>query len=221
MIFKFLKMIANEFTLKLIGICFPTDDSRMKMESFSNKMIELPPKEDYLNHQMIVEKSPFGSLAYCFEEIKTCSVSLKLKIAFDTARGMNILFLKSGMKIIHRNIKPENIFSMDEHSTNEINSIHAKLGDLGRCVIGIPFYFQSLYNDDFGYTAPEALKGSSIISYSQAIDVYSFGILLWQLSGKIPFYELKNDIKEQIIKGSRPSMNDIPSDIEKEHEETN
>ena len=219
-----LKMIENEFTLKLIGIYFPTDDSlnsRMNLETPSNKMIGLTSKEDYLNHQMlmIVEKSPFGSLADCFEEIKSCSTSLKLKIAFDIARGMNILFLKSGMKIIHRNIKPENIFifSMDEHSTNEINFIHAKLGDLGRSVIGISFYFQSLDDDDFRYTAPEALKGSSIVPYSQSIDVYSFGVLVWQiLSGKIPFYELKNDITQQIISGYRPSVDDLPSDISEE-----
>ena len=185
-------------------------------------VIELTSIEDYLHHQMlmVVEKSPFGSLADCFEEMKACSVSLKLKIAFDIARGMNILFLKSEMKIIHRNIKPENIFifSMDEHATNEINSIHAKLGDLGRCVIGIPFYFHSL-DDDFRYTAPEALKGSSIIPYSQPIDVYSFGILLWQLlSGKIPFYEMENEnnIVEQIISGHRPSIDDLPSDIPEE-----
>ena len=219
-----LKMIENEFTLKLIGIYFPTDDflnSRMNLENSSNKMIGLTSKEDYLKHQMlmIVEKSPFGSLKDCFEEIKACSVYVKLKIAFDIARGMNILFLKSGMKIIHRNIKPENIFifSMDEHSTKEINSIHAKLGDLGRSVIGIPFYFQSLDKDDFRYTAPEALKGSSIVPYSQSIDVYSFGVLVWQiLSGKIPFYEIKNDITQQIISGYRPSVDDLPSDIPEE-----
>ena len=216
-----LKMIENEFTLKLIGICFPTYDllnSRAILEIPSNKMIESTTKEDYLNHQilMIVEKAPFGSLADCFNEIKACSVYVKLKIAFDIARGMNMLFLKSGMKILHRNIKPENIFifSTDEQSTNEI--IHAKLGDLGRCVIGIPFYFQPLDGDDFRYTAPEALKGSSIIPYSLPIDVYSFGILLWQiLSGKTPFYDL--DFKfEQIIEGYRPSIDDLPSVISKD-----
>ena len=220
-----LKMIENEFTLKLIGICFPTNDllnSRAILDTPSNKMIDLTSKEDYLKHQMlmIVEKSPFGSLADCFEEMKACSVSLKLKIAFDIARGMNILFLKSGMKIIHRNIKPENIFifSLDEIATNEIKCIHAKLGDLGRCVIGIPFYFHSL-DDDFRYTAPEALKGSSIIPYSPSIDIYSFGILLWQLlSCKIPFYEMENEnnIVEQIISGHRPSIDDLPSDIPEE-----
>ena len=222
-----LKMIENEFALQLIGICFPSRvlwSLRNKLETTSNQMIGLNSEEDYLNHQMlmIVEKSPFESLADCFEEMKACSVSLKLKIAFDIARGMNILFLKSGMKIIHRNIKPENIFifSMDEHSTMEINSIHAKLGDLGRCVVGIPFYFQPLNDDDFRYTAPEALKGSSIVPYSRSIDVYSFGILLWQLlSGKIPFYELKDDITKQIIEGRRPSIDDLPSDIPEEHEE--
>ena len=219
------KMIENEFVLKLIGICLPTENlynSRVKLETLSNKMLGVTSKDDYLHYQMlmIVEKAPFGSLADCFDEIKACSTSLKFKIAFDIARGMHNIFLKPGMKIIHRNIKPENIFifSMDEHSTNEINSFHAKLGDTGRSVIGIPSYshFQSLDDDDFRYTAPEALKGSSIITYSQPI-VYSFGILLWQLlSGKIPFYDLKNDIKYQIISGSRPSVNDLPSDIAEE-----
>ena len=63
------------------------------------------------------------------------------------------------------------------------------------------------------------MKGSSVVPYSQSIDVYSFGILLWQLlSGKTPFYHLKNDIKEQIVTGSRPSMNDIPSEIAEKHD---
>ena len=216
------KMIENEFTLKLIGICFPTNDllnSRINLETQSNKMIGLTSKEDYLNHQMlmIVEKSPFGSLADCFDEIKKCSISLKLKIAFDIARGIYNLFLKSGMRVIHRNIKPENIFifSMDEHSTDVIYSIHAKLGNFGRSVIGKSPNFQS---DDFKYSAPETSKRISFSSI--LIDVYSFGILLWQLlSGKIPYYDLKGDIKEQIIKGSRPSLNDLPSEITQEHEE--
>ena len=90
------------------------------------------------------------------------------------------------------------------------------MGDLGRCVIGILFYFHSL-DDDFRYTAPEALKGSSVIPYSQSIDVYSFGILLWQ-SGKIPFYEMENEnnIVEQIISGHRPSIDDLPPGIPEE-----
>ena len=219
-----LKMIENELMVKLVGICFPTDGlliSRINLDT-SNKLFGLTTHEDYLNHQILmVEESPLGSLANCFEDIKACSMLLKLKIAFDIARGMNILFLKSGMKIIHRDIKPENIFivSMDEHSTREINSIHAKLGDLGRCVIGIPFYFHPLDDDDFRYTAPEALIGFSFAPYSQSIDVYSFGILLWQLlSGKIPFYDLANDIKNQIINGHRPSFDDLPLCIANDEE---
>ena len=84
---------------------------------------------------------------------------------------------------------------------------------MGRSVIAIPFYFQPLNADDIRYTAPEALKGSSVIPYSQPIDIYSFGILLWQLlSGKIPLYDRENhDISEQIISGKKPSIDDLPS----------
>ena len=67
-------------------------------------------------------------------------------------------------------------------------------------------------------TALAALRGSFSVPYSKRIDVYSFGILFWEiLAGKIPFQELKENPKtfdqiEQIIIGGYSPTLDILSD---------
>ena len=121
------------------------------------------------------------------------------------------------MKLIHRDVKSQNIFifSVDEKSVSTVDSVHAKLGDFGSIVVASPSYSQRIGN--YQYTAPEALRGSFSVPYSKEIDVYSFGILFWEiLTGKIPFQELKEkdtcDIEKMIINGYRPPLNILPDD---------
>ena len=65
---------------------------------------------------------------------------------------------------------------------------------------------------DYQYTAPEALRGSLTVPYSSNIDVYSFGILFWEiLSEMIPFKELTDNYSyveaiEMVLKGHRPAI---------------
>ena len=214
-----MKIIENQFTIKLIGICIPSkrllESRKTIQDSFSNFN-----EEEYLNHQllMITEEPPWGDLTHCKEIIQNKSTKFKLKIALDIARGLNSLYSKSGVKLIHRDIKSENvfIFSLDEKSILNFESSHAKLGDFGSIVIASPSYSQKIEN--YQYTAPEALHGSFLVPYSKEIDVYSFGILLWEiLSGKIPFQELKEnpetfDIIKMIIDGYRPPLHLMPDD---------
>ena len=222
-----MKIVENQFTIKLLGICIPTMrflDSRKKihLSETDNTTLSNFDEGEYLNHQilMIIEEAPWGDLTHCHEIIQEKnSTLLKLKIAFDVARGLNSLYFKSGVKLIHRDVKSENvfIFSVDEKSVSSIESIHAKLGDFGSIVVASPSYSQRIGN--YQYTAPEALRGSFSVPYSKEIDVYSFGILLWEiLTGKIPFHELKenletrDNIETMIIDGYRPSLQILPDD---------
>ena len=227
-----MKIVENQFTIKLLGICIPTMrflDSRKKIhlgETDNTTSSFLSPsnfnEEEYLNHQilMIIEEAPWGDLTHCHEIIQEKnSTLLKLKIAFDVARGLNSLYFKSGVKLIHRDVKSENvfIFSVDEKTVSSFESIHAKLGDFGSIVVASPSYSQRIGN--YQYTAPEALRGSFSVPYSKEIDVYSFGILFWEiLTGKIPFSELKenpetrDNIESMIIDGYRPSLQILPDD---------
>ena len=234
-----MKIIENQFTIKLLGICMPSMrflDSRKKIHMSDENYVSTPYNssdlleissgnfndEEYFNHQivMIIEEAPWGNLAQCHEIIQEKnSTKLKLKIAIDVARGLNSLYFKSGVKLIHRDVKSENIFifSLDEKSISTTGSVHAKVGDFGSIVAASPSYSQRIGN--YQYTAPEALRGCFSVPYSKEIDVYSFGILFWEiLTGKIPFLELKenpetcNKIEEMIIDGYRPSLDILPDD---------
>ena len=228
-----MKIGENQFTIKLLGICIPTIrflDSRKKIhlsDTDNTTSSVLSPsnfnEEEYLNHQilMIIEETPWGDLTHCHDIIaeKKSSLLLKLKIAFDVARGLNSLYFKSGIKLIHRDVKSHNvfIFSLDEKSVSSADSVHAKLGDFGSIVVASPSYSQRFGN--YQYTAPEVLRGSLSVPYSKEIDVYSFGILFWEiLTGKIPFQELKENpetsdkIETMIIDGYRPSLDILPDD---------
>ena len=233
-----MKIVENQFTIKLLGICIPSMrllDSRKKIQlseetnDFSSpsnsQLLEISfvnfDEDTYLNHQllMIIEEAPWGDLTHCHEIIQEKnSTLLKLKIAFDVARGLNSLYFKSGVKLIHRDVKSQNvfIFSLNEKSVSSADSVHAKLGDFGSIVVASPSYSERIGN--YQYTAPEALRGSFSVPYSKEIDVYSFGILFWEiLTGKIPFQELKErkdpcDIEKMIINGYRPPLEFLPID---------
>ena len=232
-----MKIVENQFTIKLLGLCIPSmrlleSRKRIHLSEENNSLLSSNQSqgaitfanndEDDLNHQilMIIEEAPWGDLTHCHEIIQEKnSTKLKLKIAFDVARGLNSLYFKSGVKLIHRDVKSQNIFifSLDENSVSSSDSVHAKLGDFGSIVVASPSYSQRIGN--YQYTAPEALRGSLSVPYSREIDVYSFGILFWEiLTGKIPFQELKENpntchkIEEMIIDGYRPSL-DLPNDI--------
>ena len=107
-----------------------------------------------------------------------------------------VLFLHEN-NLIHRDIKPENILLNDN---NEI-----KLCDFGCCAesgIGNRTTFCGTYE----YMAPEILKENS---YNNSVDIWSLGILLYELShGYTPFNFNFNGKKNQesvfkdIIKGN-------------------
>src|SRR5256714_5446467 len=57
------------------------------------------------------------------------------------------------------------------------------------------------------YLAPELLSGRG--SYSQATDVYAFGIIMWEISSRErPFHDVVHDkmLALRILKGLRPEI---------------
>jgi serine/threonine protein kinase len=113
----------------------------------------------------------------------------KMSILMDIAKGIEYLHNND---IIHRDIKSSNIL-ID-------NGYRAKLGDFG---------FVTLQQDctmtKCGtpcWIAPEIMQGER---YGRSADIYSFGIVMWEvLTCKMP-YDGHPNIPE-IIKGERPPI---------------
>ena len=99
-------------------------------------------------------------------------------------------------QICHRDIKPENIMFAKE---NDLNSI--KLIDFGLSAQHFDNISTNDYCGTFLYMAPEQIEKKS---YSQTVDVWALGIILFMLlnNGKHPFY-LKGDSRKELAKKIR------------------
>ena len=124
---------------------------------------------------IVMEYFPNGNL---LNNIKSMSKSRKKRIASEIARGILYLHKRKPLSIIHRDIKPCNVFLTD--------SYRAKIGDFGISKFDANLQdatngsISSKHTSEVGtvrYMAPEA----NTDSYSNSVDIYSFGILLYEL----------------------------------------
>uniref|UniRef100_A0A0A9DR12 Protein kinase domain-containing protein n=1 Tax=Arundo donax TaxID=35708 RepID=A0A0A9DR12_ARUDO len=100
-----------------------------------------------------------------------------ISISLDIAHGMSYVHSQG---VVHRDVKPENIIFDGEGC--------AKIVDFG--IACEEAYCDPLANDTgtFRWMAPEMMKHKS---YGRKVDVYSFGLILWEMfSGSIPYEDL-------------------------------
>jgi len=113
-----------------------------------------------------------------------------IRYATDVAEGIKYLHSRRPV-MIHRDIKTHNLLISDDG--------RVKLCDFGlvttrATTAGTP-----------NYMAPELLGDAP---FSKAVDVYAFGVVLWELfARKVPFMGWRPaDIKEQVLAGDRPPI---------------
>ena len=120
---------------------------------------------------------------------------LRCKIALDIARGVNYLHYFP-TPVLHRDLKSLNILLDD--------AMNAKLADFG----WTRFKAETMTNKigTYQWMAPEVIQGQE---YSEKADVYSFGIILWELATrKPPFRELNGlQVSQEVVRNDlRPPL---------------
>ncbi|XP_012449485.1 serine/threonine-protein kinase STY46 isoform X16 [Gossypium raimondii] len=118
-----------------------------------------------------------------------------LKVAIDVSKGMNYLHQND---IIHRDLKAANLL-MDE---NEV----VKVADFGVARVKVQSGVMTAETGTYRWMAPEVIEHKP---YDHKADVFSFGIMLWELlTGKLP-YEYLTPLQAAVgvvQKGLRPTV---------------
>ncbi|CAB4420267.1 unnamed protein product [Rhizophagus irregularis] len=145
-------------------------------------------------------------------ELKNCNLRHHLNnnfISMNWEKKLLTLYnIAHGLKDIHN----KGLIHQDFHCGNILsNYVHqAFITDLGLCQ---PANVKSYQNSDkkiYGvlpYVAPEVLRGKE---YTQASDIYGFGIIAYEIcTGFPPYYDIAHDefLAMKICKGLRPKSN--------------
>ncbi|GBB88552.1 hypothetical protein RclHR1_01510003 [Rhizophagus clarus] len=121
---------------------------------------------------------------------------------------INYLFkIALGLTWIHNN----GFIHRDFHSGNILLSIFSVfIADMGLCKPADCNTYKNAKNNVYGvlpYVAPEILRGQN---YTKASDIYSFGIIMYEIiSGLPPYHNISHDenLAINICKGLRPRFN--------------
>ncbi|KAL8510778.1 hypothetical protein ACS0TY_017554 [Phlomoides rotata] len=146
------------------------------------------------SHRLLVyEYVCNGSLdrwIYCRNHESKLSWKNRRKIILDIAKGLAYLHEDCRQKIIHLDIKPQNIL-LDEH-------YNAKLADFGlsKLIDRDQSQVVTTMRGTPGYLAPEWL--SAVIT--EKVDVYSFGVVILEIvSGRKIFEQLRPEEERHLL----------------------
>ncbi|XP_062124719.1 dual specificity protein kinase zak2-like isoform X5 [Drosophila sulfurigaster albostrigata] len=159
-------------------------------------------KDSSNNIYLLLEYTDCGSLYdFLHHSLKEVSFNVKLDWMLQCATGLEFLHKNN---TIHRDLKTKNLLLFNEYRT-------LKICDFGR-VKEFANYSSDLM-ESVCYMAPEVYVNNENGKYNKMCDIFSFGIIFWEvLSRKKPFYEFNEmqpvDIKTKIINGIRPNISD-------------
>ncbi|XP_033849285.3 mitogen-activated protein kinase kinase kinase 10-like [Acipenser ruthenus] len=107
--------------------------------------------------------------------------------AVQIAKGMSYLHNETIVPIIHRDLKSSNILILEQLENDELSNKTLKITDFG---LAREWHRTTKMSaaGTYAWMAPEVIKLSL---FSKSSDIWSFGVLLWELlTGEVPYREI-------------------------------
>ena len=186
---KLLKLLR---TLK--GIYREIDiQSRIEHENIIKILYTFEDKESF---NLVMEYASNGNLFHFIRKNKGLSESQAFQLFIQV---VNAVYFLHKNDLIHRDIKPENILLFDNNNNkkeNDNNNFLVKLCDFGWCV-KLDGESRNTFCGTTEYMSPELIEHKI---YSKEIDVWSLGILLYEMiHGYSPFRPKKPKFNEKEV----------------------
>ncbi|KAB5557732.1 hypothetical protein DKX38_008641 [Salix brachista] len=144
----------------------------------------------------IITEFMSGGSMYDFLHKQQGSLNIRslLRVAIDVSKGMHCLHQNN---IVHRDLKSANLL-MDENGV-------AKVADFGVARVQDQSGVMTAETGTYRWMAPEVIGHKP---YNHKADVFSFGIVLWELlTGKLPYEHLSPlQAAVGVIQGLRPPI---------------
>jgi serine/threonine protein kinase len=158
-------------------------------------------------HQIMIvtEFAARGDLKRCLSEVT--SIAKRVDLVHDVATGLSWL---QHCKIVHRDLKLDNLLVSEDWTV--------KITDFGLSIEMEEGTTWDRFGGNIKYSAPEILKvkyskDNKKYAYGEKTDVYSFGLIWWQiLTHGDPFvprpdkYKSKEGLATFILEGNRPPL---------------
>lgn len=148
----------------------------------------------------VMKYFPLGDLSAHIESKKPLTGKFRHDMALGVIEALEFLH---NLKIVHRDIKSKNVLISPEMQPILIDFGFAiQLGDNNQYDVD-----EKVSVGSPRWMAPEAIKGQSI---TQAVDVFSYGIVLWELVTRLLPYPDINSPFSIMRKAARGDHNQIP-----------
>ncbi|XP_077997800.1 mitogen-activated protein kinase kinase kinase 13-like [Glandiceps talaboti] len=126
---------------------------------------------------IVMEYCPYGQLYEVLREGREIPPDLMVEWTKQIANGMNYLHLH---KIIHRDLKSPNVLV----ATNDV----VKISDFGTCKEWNEKSTKMSFAGTVAWMAPEVIRNEPC---SEKVDIWSFGVVLWELlTGEMPYKDV-------------------------------
>jgi len=172
---------AKYIQLDSLGVDLPSIYVELAIMSVVRHPCLCPCLGAHVDSNMVVLLAPLfplGSLeSYIFEKDFDLPSKMKLQMAVDIAEACAYLH---SVGIVHRDLKPGNCLVVDD--------FRIKLTDYGTCQAYVKAMQLSKGIGTSIYMAPE-VSASNCNSYTEKADVFSFGMILYELDERCPPYK--------------------------------